>query len=147
MLSCTKRCIAQPRTSPKNLPVSLSWGLTTTYPWLSRTKQSNSSDEHVFVQGPSRHWLVIFCSNVTSAECLNWNPITAAGAFFPPSVWKTAWLAVTSVSFFSAASKGTEYTKLDGSMKWCSTARLYHSSSMARVLLFLKSCLGTMEMD
>lgn len=48
---------------------------------------------------------------------------------------------MTKVSFRLAASKGTAKTKLLGSMKCCSTARLYQSSSIAFLLVSLNSFL------
>lgn len=136
----TMWCIKKPRTSPMNFPVSDASGDTITYPLSSRTKHSKPSVMQL-THGLSPQVLVMFLNNVCIAECWNWKPTTAAGADFPFSLWKTAWVAVTKVSFRNSGSNGTAYTKLLGSTKCCSTARRYQISPIAFLLVSLNSFL------
>lgn len=141
-LSATKWCIRNPRTSPKNFPVSDVSGDTITYPLSSSTKHSKSSEPQ-FIQEESAQLPVMFLKSVDIAECWNWKPTTAAGANLLFSLWKTAWLPVTKVSLRFAALNGTAYTKLLESTKCCSTARLYQISSIAFLFVSLNSFLKT----
>jgi hypothetical protein len=52
--------------------------------------------------------VVIFRKRAYSAEWYDWYPMTAAGAFFPPSSLKMAWLTVRNVVLSLPASNGTE---------------------------------------
>lgn len=81
---------------------------------------------------------VMFIKCEAKVECWNWRPTTAAGALWPLCSTKTAWVAVTKGLFWISASKGTENTKLSGSIVCWWTALLYHSSSMALLFVSLK---------